>query len=167
MQNKICGKMENIKVKAVILFFLTLILFSCQSNKKNNDSQTIMGEWIIVKQNYKGYQKFSLDEAHKIEESILNINKSEIFYENIDFISPCNFDKLLIELIDTTKLYGATIEYLYTKKELTKIQSIIPVNINNQPTCFNNCATFYLKQDTLINICGGYTFFLKKINNYE
>ena len=64
---------------------------------------------------------------------------------------------------DTVNITGNILDITYRKKELSKIYVLKPVDDKGGSTCFNNCAEFYLKQDTLISMCGGYTLFLLKV----
>lgn len=40
--------------------------------------------------------------------------------------------------------------------------TFLPIDENGESACYNECSQLYLKQDTLINLCGGYTFYLMK-----
>lgn len=124
----------------------------------------IYGKWECVKSDYRGYQKYNFEQAEKIRQSVLNIERHRLYYSGIEFIEPCNYSHFNISNFDTSLFYGYSIEFVYSKKELAKIFVYVPVDEKGNDACFNDCVTLLLKQDTLINICGGYTFYLLKIN---
>jgi|GEM_PF-2890477 len=157
--------MEYIGIIKRLIFgvILAFCIKSYSQDKINNKESLILGKWICVKHDYSGYNKFSLEQAEKIRVATLNIEKDKYYYSNIEFIESCIYSKFNISSYDTTRYYGYYIEFLYSKKELSKILVYTPVDNEDKPSCFNECATFLLKQDTLINICGGYTFYFLKV----
>lgn len=153
--------------KKLFFVFLALLYFNgCTAQvEKVPDINYIFGKWKCVKQDYRGYQKFSLEQAEQIRHSILIFEKNNFFYEGVKFIEPCSFTNIKISKYDTSAYLGYSVEYVYLKKELAKVLVIEPVDEKGEGACFNECAIFFLKQDTLINICGGYTFYMLKDNN--
>jgi hypothetical protein len=156
--------MEHIRILKRIIFVIILFTFiNCYSqNELKNPNDIIYGRWKCVKHDYGGYNSFTFEQAEAIRTSILNIEKNKIYYTNINFVGKCDYSKFKVTPYDTTLYLGLIIEFRYTKRELSKIMVYDPVDKNGDFACFNDCAIFYLKQDTLINICGGYTFFLIK-----
>ena len=122
----------------------------------------IFGTWSSVKFEYYGYHKFDFNQAQKIKASKLYIGEHRFTYDSLAFIGPCDYDRLEFTKYDTTHFMGVYIEYIYTKNELSKLLNIEPVDKNGDPTCYNECSILFLKQDTLISICGGYTNYLIK-----
>jgi hypothetical protein len=159
--------MEYITITSKRLFFCIVLFFSlnCASQEEPSTEISLTGVWKCVKHDYVGYQKFTLEQAEKIRASKLYIENNRLYYKDISFVEPCNFYKLRISNYDTTNYYGNSLEFRYTKKELSKTKLVEPINENGELSCFNNCSFFVLKQDTLINICGGYTYYLIKEKN--
>jgi hypothetical protein len=125
-------------------------------------SNFILGTWKCVDHDYRGEEKFNLKQAELIRYSILNIGKHNFSYSKAKFIENCNFSDWEMTMYDTTQDFVYSLEYKYYKSELTKMFSFIPVDSNGRSACYNECATFFLKEDTLITICGGYTFYWLK-----
>lgn len=50
---------------------------------------------------------------------------------------------------------------------LSKILVFTPVDEKGELTCYNDCAAIFLKEDTLINVCGGYTFYFVKYFDFK
>ena len=145
-------------MNAFIFVITAFLVFGCSAQQ--NDVDIIVGDWKSVKLIDRGYQKFSRIEAEKLYESTLTITHNKFNFKDIDFVEPCVFEKWKVENYDTTEYLGYSIEFLYSKKELSKLLKIIPVDENGELSCYNECSAFFLKEDTLINICGGYTLYL-------
>lgn len=109
----------------------------------------------------KGYQKYDSNKARRIEHATLVISPHEFYYSNIKFVEKCSFDTIILTAVDT--LFADIMARIYTSAELKKMQEVQMIDRNREHACFNDCARFYLKEDTLINICGGYQYYLKKI----
>jgi len=158
-------KINNFKqlIRKIIPVVVLFIFVSCyfQTETKNR-SDLIYGKWKCVKHDYGGFNSFTFEQAEAIRKSILNIEKNKIFYMNNSTVGVCEYSKFIISNWDTTLYTGLIIEFRYTKKELSKIQVFNPVDEKGNFACYNDCAKFFLKQDTLINVCGGYTFYLIK-----
>lgn len=136
---------------------------NCFSQNKTDSPISIFGNWKCVKHDYKGFQKFNLQQAEQIRNSVLSIENHTFRYAKAGFINKCTFFNWKISKYDTTESYGYSIEYRYTKPELAKMLKITPVDNKGNLNCYNECSTFFLKKDTLISICGGYTFYWVKI----
>jgi hypothetical protein len=144
----------------VLVYFL--IINNACSLTKSSRSNFIFGIWKCVKHDYSGYQKFDIQTAERIRASKLHIERNTFYYENSGSIGPCDFDKFSISKYDTSQYWGSNIEFRYTKKELSSFLQFKPVYKDGKPSCFNECAILILKQDTLISVCGGYTYYLIK-----
>jgi hypothetical protein len=164
VQLTVFNEMKNSTYLICILIMLAFSSFiSCSSqNQVITNADYIYGVWKCVKHDYRGFNSIELEQAEKIKISKLHIEKNNAYYENIGFISECKFSKFKVSTYDTLEHTGLILEFRYKKKELSKMLEYEPVDENGKFSCFNNCAIFYLKQDTLINICGGYTYFLIK-----
>jgi hypothetical protein len=151
------------KMKYLYLVYLCFFNFLyCNADSRNNLDSAIYGKWICVNLDVRGYQDFPLKKAQLIQKTLLCIDDSSIRYADIDFIEPCHYYDFKISNWDTTEELGLSLEYKYYPKELHNILQYTPVDKNGGWTCYNNCAHLYLKGDTLINICGGYTYYLVK-----
>jgi len=42
-----------------------------------------------------------------------------------------------------------------------------PVDSKGNAACINNCSEYLLKGDTLINICGGYTYYMLRTDSLK
>jgi hypothetical protein len=158
--------MEYTQIIKKKLFLISTLIFcyNCYAQSSGGiPDGHLYGRWKCVKLDTRGYQKYSLEQAHKLQASILTIETHTFYYNNINFIEQCNFYRWGINKYDTVHLHRNTLEITYTNKELSKIQVLEPLDSNGKFGCFNNCAIFYLKGDTLINNCGGYILFLIKI----
>lgn len=129
----------------------------------NCQPESIYGKWHCVRLSLIGYQQFSGEQAEKIKNSILLIDRNQFYYYNIDFVEKCTFSKFKKINYDTTAYYNSNLDFLYTKEELSNLYGLKAVDKDGQSCCFNSCTEFYFKQDTLIHICGGCIFFLLKI----
>ena len=138
-----------------------LIIHNDCYTKESVRPSIIFGTWKCVKHDYSGYQKFDIQIAERIRLSKLHIERNKFYYENSG-IESCDFYKFNISKYDTTEYLGLSIEFMYTKKELSSLLYFEPVDKEGNPSCFNDCAILYLKQDTLISFCGGYTYYLTK-----
>ena len=88
-----------------------------------------------------------------------------MYYSNIDFVELCTFSSVKYRKgIDKEDWSGTSFFYRYSKKELSEIIGCELVDKKGEWACYNECALLFLKKDTLINICGGYTLLFKKIN---
>lgn len=150
-----------------IFIIITFLLYiqGCESQKKGNINEYLTGKWEIILHDYRGYQKFSLAQTNQIEKADLIITEDSYYYEGVGFIDTCQFAKWKKGPYDTSNYYGWSIEFKYSKSELAKFMYIEPVNKQGDFSCYNECNIFFLKQDTLINICGGYTYYLVKSKN--
>ena len=146
----------------MFLLVFALCFQGCKAQSNKDKSSFILGEWQSVKEDYRGYQKFTLDQANQIKASTLTISDDAFYYEGIDFIEPCQFYEWEITPFDTAEYLGHSIEFKYDKNELARFLTLTPSDENGDLACFNECATFFLNGDTLINVCGGYTFYLTK-----
>jgi len=97
----------------------------------------------------------------------LNIDQNRIYYNNLDFIEVCEYSNFFVSKYDTSLSSRLIIERRYSKLELSKILEFTTVDKDCKRSCYNDCAQFYLKQDTLMYICGGYTFFLLKTGDMD
>lgn len=150
-----------IKKQAVFLLLLLSTLHAFSQQKKI-DQSFLYGKWKVIKHDYRGHQKFSIKQADQLNNSLLVINKTGYQFTNVNFISACPFYKWNIRRYDTTISISLSLEVRYTPKELAKNVSYLEaVNKKGKP-CNNECL-FFLKQDTLISIVGGYTYFRVKI----
>lgn len=151
-------------INKFFLWFITSIFgaFGCFAQQSLNEKATIYGRWKVVKIDYRGYQKFSIEQAKQIRHSILSVQNNTFFYNSIKFIEPCSFYGWNVKNYDTSENQMYNIGFIYSKKELDKLLILEPVDSIGNASCYNECAVFFLKQDTLINICGGYTFYLLK-----
>lgn len=158
-----------------IILILITFFFSCIGQNHNKDavnnmrsnSMSVFGRWKCVVIDYRGYQKFSIEEAKNIEKSVFVVGKHKMYYEGIASIELCEYDTLVGNIVDTSALTGASFEYKYSKDDLSKIIQFAQLNKRGElpMSCYNECSQLFLKEDTLINICGGYTFYLTKIDN--
>jgi dipeptidyl aminopeptidase/acylaminoacyl peptidase len=153
-------------MKLLKLSIIMLLIFQSESIAQNivDFEKNIIGNWECVKFNSRGNQKFSISQANQIKKSILVIQKNSFYYNRVKFVDICKFSNWKISLYDTVNLTGNFLDFIYSKKDLINIKVLDPVDNVNEYSCFNNCAEFFLKDDTLINICGGYAYYLKKIN---
>ena len=120
------------------------------------------GNWKCVKLDTRGYEKYSLEQAKKLEATVLTLEKNTVYYHNIDFIDSCHFTHWRIKNYDTTE-WNLNLGITYRKKELAKMFELEALDDKGSPGCYNNCAIFFLKDDTLINNCGGYYLYLTKV----
>lgn len=74
----------------------------------------------------------------------------------------CTTETIQIDFIPT-----GSIERKYPENVLAKFLHLLPVQENGDFNCYNECSVFYLKQDTLINICERYTYDLVKSSSEE
>ena len=153
--------MKTINKKVFYILLVPLLLSA--SHNPIADNNSIIGKWKCVKHEYKGRQKFSLQQAESIRRSILEIRKNTFSYSNVKFVNRCFFSGWKMTAYDTLEYNN--LELRYTKAELQKFTVAVPVDAKGEFACFNECALFYLAQDTLINICGGYTFYRVRIRN--
>lgn len=142
--------------------FIITAIFVVGGTYQQKETYPIFGKWKCVKLNTQGFQKFQITDAEKLQKSNLTITSTTFGYDEIDFIEPCNFKGWSMRNCDTSENLGITLELLYTKDELSKFIEYSPIDENGEFGCFNDCSIFYMKNDTLINICGGYTLFLIK-----
>jgi len=153
-----------------LLFYIFILLWSsCVAQRRGKiSSNDIYGQWKCVKLDKRGFQKYTLEQAKMLEASTLTIDSGKFFYgDEIDFVKPCSFYRWKKSTYDTVNLSGNILDITYKKVELSKISKLEPVDEKGEFGCFNNCAIFYFKQDTLINICGGYTLFLLKVKEIQ
>jgi len=148
--------------KKLILALVVSSSFNGRCLSQASAVDYLYGEWKKVKVDNRGYQKLSKAQAEEISNSVLVIEKNQVFYRDIRFMKPCTFYEIKIGKHDWNKPWGISLENRYTKNELSKMDEVAMVNQKGERTCFNDCAIFFIKQDTLIHICGGYTFYLTK-----
>ena len=150
-------------MKLVFVIVSIFAFYKCSSQ-----SESIYGKWKCVATDFRGYQKFTLKQADVVKKSILNIEKNKMYYSEVDFIDLCTFDSIIYKRgLEKEDWSGTSFFYRYSKKDLSEMIACIPVNAKGEWSCYNECAQLYLKQDTMINICGGYTFFLKRVNSID
>lgn len=152
-------------------FILSLLLFSisysfCQDNKEVVSIDSLYGNWKCVKLDIRGYEKYSLKQAKKLQASILTIEKNTFYYKDITFIDSCHFYGWKIKRYDTTE-YNLNLSITYTKKELARMFEFEPIDTKGEWGCYNNCTLFFLKDDTLINNCGGYYLYFLKVKTVK
>lgn len=121
----------------------------------------LIGNWRTVKIDDQGMQSISNDKAKEIEKSVLRVEKNKISFAGANFIDSCVFFRFNLKPYDTESDY-AGLRILYTDKELSSALWITAVDKDDNFCCYNDCNLFVLKEDTLINICGGYTYFRVK-----
>jgi len=157
-------------ISSKVVLFLTLFLGvnSCSAQQENKfPLEYIYGDWECVKIDKKGYQRYTWEQALELKAAILTVEKNKFYYNHISFVDSCSFYHWKTFKYDTISLSGNTLDFKYKKKVLSGINVLAPVNDKGELDCFNNCAEFYLKGDTLINVCGGYTLFLLKVKSKE
>ncbi len=148
-------------MKKKLIFLPVFILFAfCYKQKDEARTNLIVGEWKVVKINTKGYQRYTLEEANLLKSSTLVVTDSSFYYKNISFVDSCTFARWKYSSYDTVNLLGNLLDIEYRKKTLSKIIVVEPVDSLGAWGCYNNCSQFFMKDDTLINICGGYGFYL-------
>ena len=147
----------KISIVLGILFIHNMAIAQKKINIKNN---YIYGQWRCVKFDCKGQTRYSLNEAKQIRQSTLNIKDHKYYYDNSNFIEECSFTNVKITPYDTSFKINDGISTFYNEADLAKVFNIDLVDKNGKNTCFNNCAILVIKQDTLINFCGGFTFWL-------
>jgi hypothetical protein len=146
--------------KWYVLGIVGVFLFSLFFQEINSNS--LIGEWYPVEVEEKGYQKFSTEIKEMFFKSKLIIEKKKIFYCGIPEIEVCHFDSLGISSFDVEEYRGLPIYYKYTEEELSRFKVVSPLDYKGKFSCFNDCSIFFFNEDTLINLCGGYTVYLKK-----
>jgi hypothetical protein len=149
--------------KSIVLFLILPFLIAAGHIVTTVSPINITGKWKCIKHDYRGKQKFSLKQAEFIRQSILDIKTNTFAYSKAKFIKPCTFQGWKRTAYDTSQYDN--LELIFTKAELQKITVWDPVNAKGVNACFNECAIFYLKHDTLINVCGGYTFYRVRTGN--
>jgi len=146
----------------VIILNMLLFIGGCNLNTIGlQKDKSIEGQWRYAK--YLEYHptKYGIEELNNLKKSRLIITKNRLYYKNIHFVDSCNDINWKCEPYDTSYSESIQLEHFYSKVELSKIYSFTPVDKTGEwQGCFADCAVFYLKQDTLINICGGYPIFL-------
>jgi hypothetical protein len=142
-----------------LLLMLTLI--TCK-NYAQNDLNKINGKWHCIKDESIVPTKYNKKQLEQIKSSDLIIENDKFYFEGIKFIDVCSDLNWEITKYDTTQYYADQIEADYDNKELSEILVIEPKAKPGKEECYNNCVQLFLKQDTLINICGGYTLFFIK-----
>lgn len=150
------------RIPLIIIYLLVNHFVNAQNSSIK--SQNIYGTWKCVRMDIRGMQDYGLDKAMIVKKAILEIDKSEIVYHGASFIKPCNYVKWQINRFDTSYYHGIPLERDYLKSELVKILDFVPVDAKANPACINNCSEYLLKGDTLVNICGGYSYYRVKIN---
>ena len=144
-------------------FFLILLCCKCFAQRSGAiPADFLYGKWHCIEIGTKGLQKYTWQQIQQLKASTLVIGPNRFYYTDSNFIEPCNFAKWKISSVDTSQFTGTSLDYIYTKAELSKWLEADQIDDKGKDACFNNCALFYLKNDTLINICGGYTMFLIK-----
>lgn len=152
-----------IKIKALILSSLILSFYSySRAQTFKNIDGSLYGDWKCIKIGDKGLQKFSREEINNLKKTVLKISKNNIFYEKNEFIDECYFSFLKVEDYDTSNIISDVLETIYTPSELSKFKVITLVDSLGEPSCYNDCSQFFKKDDTLINLCGGYQIYLIK-----
>nr|WP_067053450.1 hypothetical protein [Mucilaginibacter sp. L294] len=122
----------------------------------------ISGDWKCVRFSDRGIQKYTLEQAREIRKSILHIEDHTYYFKRIEFIDRCFFLGWKATPYSGIAEPVRSLEAIYTKRQLNDLILIDPVDKNGNVTCYNNCLIFK-KGNKLITICGGYTFYWKKI----
>lgn len=148
-------------IDKILICFLFSVFSALIGFGQSKNDILITGQWKCFKHDFRGKQKFSLKQAEKIKATVLTIKKNNFKYGDLSFIKSCSFNSWKIAAYDTSEY--TNLELTFTKPELTQLKICSPVDSKGNFACYNDCALFYLKQDTLINVCGGYTFYLKKL----
>jgi hypothetical protein len=152
------------------IFLLNMVLLlsfnsSAQQILPQYQDTYIYGQWQCIKLDTRGYEKFTLQQAKQLQSSILTMRKNTFYYKNVDFIDSCRFSYWGIDKYDTVYPYRDALKMTYSNKELSKMEVLQPTDSAGHFGCFNDCAIFFFKGDTLINVCGGYTLYFKKVGN--
>lgn len=167
-----------------ILIIGLLMLCSCKNQAQPSHQTTkeplsqIYGQWKLEQDLWKQYTKYTQKQIDSLKTTVLKISKTQIYFENISFISSCSYSSSKVKV---TKLFDKSntweyswyedgerfllrpkdvgpLIYRYTKEELSKMNKI-ELGCNDEP----NLNTLYLKQDTLIlNYVGGVTLLMTK-----
>jgi hypothetical protein len=146
--------------------FLIATFFICNNGNAQSDTGniSIYGKWICVATDYRGYQKFTAKQAALLKKSILHIDSSKMYYDSIHFLDVCTYASIKYRKgLEKDDWSGTSFYYRYSEKDLAGMIACEPVDGKGTWSCYNDCALLYLKNDTLINICGGYTLMFKKI----
>lgn len=153
--------MESMSIIRMVFCVLVLLFCGAMVYGQQRADTSIYGRWKCVKHDYRGYQKFSLKQAEKIKVSVLTLGRNTFYYGNVKFVASCRFSSWKRSKYDIS-IYSP-LELVYSEEQLKDVILLEPIDGGGKFSCFNDCSIFYLKQDTLINICGGYTYYLKKI----
>lgn len=148
-------------MRCMIKYLLAILMISSCTT---HEPLEVIGKWHCVFVDSRGFQKLNSHQRDSLKSSILNITENQIFYEGIEFVDTCRFNSLdIIPYIPDSFYNGLSVQFRYSYEERREMSKIITLNSNGEEsTCYNNCSTFLLKEDTLINFCGGYTFYLLK-----
>lgn len=168
----------------IIIIACVIFFASCKNQAKNtaqgsnNPIDQIYGQWKLEKDLWKQYTKYTKVQIDSLKNTVLQISKDKIYFENISFIDVGTFSSSNIKIsklfdkenweyswfkdgdrfLLVPKLVGPLI-YRYSKEELSKIIKI-DLGCDGEP----NLNTLYLKQDTLIlTHIGGITLIMTKV----
>lgn len=155
--------MEHIIIiNRISLFFIVCLFTSCSTSNDSIKESRIYGNWVYVKHYGWRATKYTSDQLDILKKAELRITKNSIKYEGVGFINECDDIQWQISVYDTSITESQQMELYYTKEELSQVYLFNPVSSSTGQWegCFSDCAIFYLKQDTLINICGGFPIYL-------
>jgi hypothetical protein len=152
---------KSIEIKTVCYILFAFVFFICCTQNRSIPEKDIYGSWKCINGFPWKASKYDQEEIDKIKSSILVIENGKFYFDKISFIETCTFEKIKISKYDT--LYNVpNLRLLYTSKELSVFSAIDLLDKNGEISCYNDCAQLFYKQDTLINICGGYTLIFVK-----
>ena len=149
---------------AIVSILVLLSLCSCLAQSNKGDANKIIGKWKYAKHFNWRVTSYSEKQLTLFKSSILHIEGSKLYFDRLRFIDTCRYSNVRYSgFFDRKEKEPNVIEdramaVKYTKEQLSTIKKI-------DFDCDNCLGTLYLKNDTLIlNYCGGYTFFMTRIN---
>lgn len=142
------------------------LLVCCTSVRTDICQEQLMGKWKCEKVLGWRATKYSSLQLELIRTAILTIEEGKFYFSGVGFIDTCYGLEWNIKKVDSLTTIPQQLEVLYDSNEIAELYTLELLNKEGNYTCYNNCAELFLKKDTLINICGGYTlFFTKKSTN--
>ena len=169
MMKKTCLRMKYIKCivnKTKNLLILSCILLVCCNLSTTSKLENqFYGKWECKKVLGWRATKYTSLQLEKIKVSKLIIEKDKFFFGGIEFIDTCNGIEWRVKKVDSLTTIPQQLEVLYDSNEISELYTLEPFNKEGNYNCYNNCAELFLKRDTLINICGGYTLFFIKVKD--
>lgn len=155
----------HVKSKTLVFFTLVLIL-GCHTGGNKPKPQDIYGTWKYVKHNRWHATKYTSEQLDMLKSAVLKIGPDKAEFAGLKFIEPCAHPQWAIARYDTSYAECAQLEPVYTMAELAKMFRFTPIDSKGEWNgCFPDCSVFYLKQDTLINIWGGFPVYFVRKNN--